>query len=132
MCTYTIQVFSQSIPTLDLIEKLVNQHNWGELLTCSDNTPTTTSNGVIEIDDDSDSDDGSNLSRWQKGREYLRIDGSIPTSERQELIHKFNNTKSNGRCSLFLLSTRAGNMGINLQAATRVGKLISSLYIVVV
>ena len=124
-------MFSQSIPTLDLIEKLVNQHNWGDLLTCSesnsnskgDPTNPTASNGVIEIDDDSDSDDGTSLSRWQKGREYLRIDGSIPTSDRQELIHKFNNTKSNGRCSLFLLSTRAGNMGINLQAATRVGKL---------
>jgi SNF2 family DNA or RNA helicase len=45
----------------------------------------------------------------------MRIDGSSPN--RQKTIDKFN---SDGRIKLMLISTKAGNMGINLQAANRV------------
>ena len=44
----------------------------------------------------------------------LRLDGSTAVSERQELIDKFNNDQS---IPVFLLSTRAGGMGLNLTAA---------------
>eukprot|EP00577_Skeletonema_sp_RCC1716_P002404 CAMPEP_0113411986 /NCGR_PEP_ID=MMETSP0013_2-20120614/22582_1 /TAXON_ID=2843 ORGANISM="Skeletonema costatum, Strain 1716" /NCGR_SAMPLE_ID=MMETSP0013_2 /ASSEMBLY_ACC=CAM_ASM_000158 /LENGTH=1115 /DNA_ID=CAMNT_0000298425 /DNA_START=26 /DNA_END=3373 /DNA_ORIENTATION=+ /assembly_acc=CAM_ASM_000158 len=44
----------------------------------------------------------------------LRLDGSTPVSERQALIDKFNNDQS---IPVFLLSTRAGGMGLNLTAA---------------
>lgn len=44
----------------------------------------------------------------------LRLDGSTPVSERQALIDKFNNDQS---IPIFLLSTRAGGMGLNLTAA---------------
>ncbi len=44
----------------------------------------------------------------------LRLDGSTPVSERQGLIDKFNNDQS---IPVFLLSTRAGGMGLNLTAA---------------
>ena len=45
---------------------------------------------------------------------FLRLDGSTKISERQELIDEFNNDSS---IPVFLLSTRAGGMGINLTAA---------------
>lgn len=48
---------------------------------------------------------------------YCRIDGSVPISERQEQIDRFN---GNSDCRLFLLSTRAGGLGINLTAADTV------------
>ncbi|KAL9083337.1 MAG: hypothetical protein Q9159_005845 [Coniocarpon cinnabarinum] len=48
----------------------------------------------------------------------LRIDGSIPASERQEQIRSFNDPNSEAR--VFLLSTRAGGQGINLAAADTV------------
>ncbi len=44
----------------------------------------------------------------------LRLDGSTPVSERQALIDEFNNDQS---IPVFLLSTRAGGMGLNLTAA---------------
>lgn len=44
----------------------------------------------------------------------LRLDGSTKITERQELIDEFNNDSS---IPVFLLSTRAGGMGINLTAA---------------
>lgn len=48
---------------------------------------------------------------------YCRIDGGVPISERQEQINRFNGDLG---CRLFLLSTRAGGLGINLTAADTV------------
>jgi SWI/SNF-related matrix-associated actin-dependent regulator 1 of chromatin subfamily A len=48
------------------------------------------------------------------GLEYLRMDGSVATSERQVLIDRFNRDSS---VSVFLLSTKACGVGINLTAA---------------
>mmetsp|Transcript_4425 Transcript_4425/g.6197 ORF Transcript_4425/g.6197 Transcript_4425/m.6197 type:complete len:783 (-) Transcript_4425:63-2411(-) len=45
---------------------------------------------------------------------YCRLDGQTPQKEREEKIQEFNN-KDNYFC--FLLSTRAGGLGINLTAA---------------
>jgi SWI/SNF-related matrix-associated actin-dependent regulator of chromatin subfamily A containing DEAD/H box 1 len=50
----------------------------------------------------------------QLGMEYLRMDGSCPSDVRQALIDEFN---SNGKIPVFLLSTRACGLGINLTAA---------------
>lgn len=49
--------------------------------------------------------------------QYLRLDGSTPVRERQELIDRFNSDVSIG---VFLLSTKAGGLGINLTAADTV------------
>eukprot|EP00887_Chlorella_sp_A99_P001799 scaffold19.g1799.t1 len=46
--------------------------------------------------------------------ECCRIDGSIPWQERQESMRRFN---TEPECKVFLLSTRAGGLGINLTAA---------------
>ncbi|SCM22832.1 chromatin remodeling protein, putative [Plasmodium berghei] len=52
--------------------------------------------------------------RWKK-YEYLRIDGSTVGDERQIRINKFN--EPNSKYFIFLLSTRAGGIGINLTTA---------------
>ncbi|XP_056013599.1 SWI/SNF-related matrix-associated actin-dependent regulator of chromatin subfamily A containing DEAD/H box 1-like isoform X2 [Ostrea edulis] len=45
---------------------------------------------------------------------YLRLDGSTPVPDRQELIDKYTKDES---IFIFMLSTRAGGLGINLTAA---------------
>jgi len=59
------------------------------------------------------------LERYLKIRshKYLRLDGQTPVQERQELIDKFNRDE---QIFIFILSTRAGGLGINLTAANTV------------
>lgn len=47
---------------------------------------------------------------------YLRLDGSVGASKRQAIIDSFNNDES---IFVFLISTRAGGLGINLPGASR-------------
>lgn len=49
-----------------------------------------------------------------RGYTYCRLDGSTAVNERQEMIDDYNTNKE---IFLFLLSTKAGGMGINLTAA---------------
>lgn len=53
----------------------------------------------------------------QLNYKYLRMDGQTPVTERQDLIDKFSNDDS---IFIFMLSTKAGGMGINLTAASTV------------
>ena len=60
------------------------------------------------------------LEEWAstlRGWPVCRIDGSVSADERQEAIDAFNTRKDH---QLFLLSTRAGGLGINLTAADTV------------
>uniref|UniRef100_A0A915BYH2 SWI/SNF-related matrix-associated actin-dependent regulator of chromatin subfamily A containing DEAD/H box 1 homolog n=1 Tax=Parascaris univalens TaxID=6257 RepID=A0A915BYH2_PARUN len=52
-----------------------------------------------------------------RGHEYCRLDGSTPVMERQERINAFNVSND---LFVFLLSTKAGGMGINLTAANHI------------
>jgi len=53
-----------------------------------------------------------------KGWDICRIDGSTSQESRREQMQTFNNGgESPDACRLFLLSTRAGGLGINLVAA---------------
>merc|ERR1712241_1337262 len=52
-----------------------------------------------------------------RGYKYLRLDGSTPVQERQAMIDTFN---TDDTYFIFLLSTRAGGLGINLTAANTV------------
>ncbi len=48
-----------------------------------------------------------------KGFKFLRLDGSTKADERGERVALFN--KENSEFDIFLLSTRAGGLGLNLQ-----------------
>lgn len=53
-----------------------------------------------------------------KGFTYVRLDGSTKTQERAQLLDAFN--APNSPYFLFMLSTRAGGLGLNLQSADTV------------
>lgn len=53
----------------------------------------------------------------RKGYSFSRLDGSTPTSLRQSLVDEFNSSPSK---QVFLISTRAGGLGLNLVSANRV------------
>ncbi|KAG6386943.1 hypothetical protein SASPL_152124 [Salvia splendens] len=53
----------------------------------------------------------------RKGYSFSRLDGSTPTSVRQSLVDDFNSSPSK---QVFLISTRAGGLGLNLVSANRV------------
>ena len=55
------------------------------------------------------------LAAW--GVRYLRLDGSTPVAERQALLDEFGRDKGIG---VFLLSTKAGGLGLNLVSADTV------------
>ena len=49
---------------------------------------------------------------------YLRLDGQTKSEERGDLLAKF--SENNSDIFIFLLSTRAGGLGLNLQKADTV------------
>ena len=53
-----------------------------------------------------------------RGMQYLRLDGTTKSDDRSELLKQFNAPNSPYFC--FLLSTRAGGLGLNLQTADTV------------
>lgn len=89
-------VFSQHLATLDLIEATLAKQM----------VPTA-------------SKTRAKRRPWTPRRSYYRIDGSVGGADRQTLINSFNDPK-NTKTHLFLLSTRAGSLGINLVGASRV------------
>jgi superfamily II DNA/RNA helicase len=52
----------------------------------------------------------------KRGLDFVRLDGSVPQKQRQELVHKF---QTDPECRLFL-TTNAGSTGLNLQSANTV------------
>ena len=49
---------------------------------------------------------------------YLRLDGSTPSSRRQEIVDRFNRSPAS-ECFAFLLSAKSGGFGLNLIGASR-------------
>ncbi|XP_054001381.1 uncharacterized protein LOC128888506 isoform X3 [Hylaeus anthracinus] len=85
-----VLAFSQSLFTLNLIEDFLAR------------------NSLKHPDGQTDA--------WIKNVNYYRLDGSTSALEREKLINEFN---SNSKIHLFLVSTRAGSLGINLVGANR-------------
>lgn len=52
------------------------------------------------------------------GFQYLRLDGGTKTEERANYVQLFN--AANSPIQVFILSTRAGGLGLNLQSADTV------------
>jgi transcriptional regulator ATRX len=98
-----VLVFSQCLKTLNFIEEVLSLDNWSE-----------------HVSSLASSFPGNKVGSWKKGREYLRIDGDISSAERGDLVEKFNNDEKDGGICAFLISSKAGGMGINLPAANRV------------
>ncbi|KAF4031662.1 Helicase conserved C-terminal domain [Phytophthora infestans] len=53
-----------------------------------------------------------------KATKYSRLDGNTKVEERLQMVNDFNSSESN--TTVFLISTRAGGVGLNLQSATNV------------
>ncbi|XP_075949419.1 helicase ARIP4-like isoform X2 [Anarhichas minor] len=94
-----ILVFSQSLSTLTVIEDFLAKRPVPP-------SPNTSSR------------DRPNQN-WVRNLNYYRLDGSTTASERERLINQFN-APSNTSAWVFLLSTRAGCLGVNLIGANRV------------
>lgn len=54
---------------------------------------------------------------WHRKHTYVRLDGSSKISDRRDMVADF---QSKSDIFVFLLSTRAGGVGINLTAADTV------------
>lgn len=96
-------VFSQSLYSLDVIEHFLSL--------VDDNTQ--------KDDEERDSKLDKYQGSWTLGLDYFRLDGSTAIESRNAACKVFND-ESNHRARLFLISTRAGGLGINLVAANRV------------
>ncbi|XP_029924260.1 transcriptional regulator ATRX-like isoform X2 [Myripristis murdjan] len=94
-----VLVFSQSLISLDLIEDFLEHSHRARM-----NNTSSPYKGA---------------SSWVKNIDYYRLDGSTNATLRKKWAEEFNDT-TNVRGRLFLISTRAGSLGINLVAANRV------------
>nr|CAH7748326.1 unnamed protein product [Callosobruchus chinensis] len=95
-----VLVFSQSLITLNVIEYFLEK------------VDEATQNGDTEKI-------GGLTGSWALGLDYFRLDGSSSCDNRATWCNVFNNP-DNTRARLFLISTKAGGLGINLVAANRV------------
>jgi len=53
---------------------------------------------------------------WRQNRKYARLDGTTPMAKRQDMTKAFNS----GQTQIYLISTAAGGLGLNLPSANRV------------
>ncbi|XP_067404354.1 transcriptional regulator ATRX isoform X2 [Emydura macquarii macquarii] len=96
-----VLVFSQSLISLDLIEDFLE----------------------LASRDKTDEDDKPIIykgeGKWFRNIDYYRLDGSTTAQSRKKWAEEFND-ETNVRGRLFIISTKAGSLGINLVAANRV------------
>lgn len=84
-----VVVFSQCLRTLDFIEEVLESTDWDRFCKGHERSP--------------------GLGSWKKGVDYLRIDGSVNSSERGDLVSSFH--EELGGIKAFLLSIEAGGIG---------------------
>lgn len=90
-----VLVCSKCLKTLDLLEWFISSSNWkAPVGSLKDNFPNM------------------KLGGWKKGKDYVRIDGSINSGKRGAAIDDFN--KKDSTVKVFLISSEAGGIGINL------------------
>jgi hypothetical protein len=88
------------LKTLDFITELFASKKWEEKVpTLKENFPGETFGG------------------WRSGVDFLRIDGSVNACERGEMVQDFSKDSA---IKVFLISSLAGGVGINLVSASRV------------
>lgn len=64
-------------------------------------------------------DNDSKFGSWKDGKDYLKMSGQDKGADRGDKIKSFNDDEL-GTMKLFLISSRAGGIGINLCSANRV------------
>ncbi|XP_046893357.1 transcriptional regulator ATRX-like isoform X2 [Hypomesus transpacificus] len=94
-----VLVFSQSLISLDLVEDFLDLAN--------------------KARNKGESSLYKGPGSWIRNTDYYRLDGSTSATSRKKWAEDFNDS-TNTRGRLFLISTRAGSLGINLVAANRV------------
>ncbi|KAM6253513.1 transcriptional regulator ATRX isoform 8-T9 [Porphyrio hochstetteri] len=95
-----VLVFSQSLISLDLIEDFLELANREKV--DKEKSPIYKGEG-----------------KWFRNIDYYRLDGSTTAQSRKKWAEEFND-ETNVRGRLFIISTKAGSLGINLVAANRV------------
>ena len=113
-----VVIFSQCLKTLDFIERALQLPDWSKHIPSIANLSP-----------------GKHWGKWRKNVDYLRIDGSIGAKERGFLVSQFNEKQDSMSsvsqqeistknvediAKVFLISSKAGNVGINLVGANRV------------
>mmetsp|Transcript_37604 Transcript_37604/g.78030 ORF Transcript_37604/g.78030 Transcript_37604/m.78030 type:complete len:373 (+) Transcript_37604:1535-2653(+) len=95
-----VLVYSKCLITLGLITKFLESKDWKKEI------------GSLAAKFPHD-----RLGGLRKGKDFVRIDGSIESGKRGVLVEQFNSTDS---IMVFLISAEAGGIGINLTSASRV------------
>ncbi|KAF8563848.1 hypothetical protein P879_08363 [Paragonimus westermani] len=113
-----VLIFSQSLLSLDLLERFLGELHRQWLVSQGEALDKLPEGEMCPRSDLSAyfSELGENT--WVRGHDYERMDGSMNAVVRKGLQHRFNR-RANTRLRLFLISTRAGGLGINLVAANR-------------
>ncbi|KAM6151424.1 transcriptional regulator ATRX [Rhynchocyon petersi] len=96
-----VLVFSQSLISLDLIEDFLE-------LASREKTEDKDKSLIYKGE-----------GKWLRNIDYYRLDGSTTAQSRKKWAEEFND-ETNVRGRLFIISTKAGSLGINLVAANRV------------
>ncbi|XP_054975789.1 transcriptional regulator ATRX isoform X2 [Sorex araneus] len=96
-----VLVFSQSLLSLDLIEDFLE-------LASREKTEDKDKPLIYKGE-----------GKWLRNIDYYRLDGSTTAQSRKKWAEEFND-ETNVRGRLFIISTKAGSLGINLVAANRV------------
>ena len=102
-------IFSQSLLTLNLIERLLKRKmkEFGK----QNNLANMNYKEIV-------AQTGGVSHRWVKDIDYFRIDGSVDSTDRTSIIEQFNDV-GNPRARLMLVSTKAGGIGTNLVGGNR-------------
>ncbi|CAM9204389.1 unnamed protein product [Discosporangium mesarthrocarpum] len=119
-----VLVFSQRTEVLDFVESVLATPGWGGCVKTPPPIPSFRPFDRYGNNDLGSSDSANGIWRpFVKGVDFYRIDGVSTSTERQSMIRRFNDTNTT---RLFLLSTGAGSVGINLVSANRVVLLDTS------
>ncbi|MCJ1394649.1 helicase [Xylographa bjoerkii] len=79
---------------------------------------STTSEKIVLVSNFTTTLDQLQTFLTKNGIKYLRLDGTTPTNKRQDLVETFNRAPASA-ITAFLLSAKAGGLGINLIGASR-------------
>lgn len=93
-------IFSAFVAVLNVVEYFMNKINSGSSLSVE--------HGIDKFS-----------GPWVPGLDYYRLDGKTSKTSRHAMIKRFNDPL-NTRTRAFLISSKAGGMGINLTGANRV------------